>query len=85
MANPVVIDLTTGGAPLYICIKVDERVRPAERFKPEVASLNGGSMDFGLFPMLNRLTAAGNMTAEACQAATAIFAIARYMMRKRIL
>jgi len=46
-----VINLTTGGAPY---MKVDERVRPAERFKPEVASLNMGSMNFGLFPMLDR-------------------------------
>jgi uncharacterized protein (DUF849 family) len=35
-----VINLTTGGAPY---MKVDERVRPAERFKPELASLNMGS------------------------------------------
>jgi 3,5-dioxohexanoate:acetyl-CoA acetone transferase len=33
---------------------VDERVRPAAHFKPEVASLNMGSMNFGLFPMLQR-------------------------------
>jgi uncharacterized protein (DUF849 family) len=46
-----VINLTTGGAPY---MTVDERVRPAERFKPEVASLNMGSMNFGLFPMLKR-------------------------------
>ena len=46
-----VINLTTGGAPY---MKVDERVRPAERFKPEVASLNMGSMNFGLYPMLDR-------------------------------
>jgi uncharacterized protein (DUF849 family) len=46
-----VINLTTGGAPY---MKVDERVQPAARFKPEVASLNMGSMNFGLFPMLNR-------------------------------
>jgi uncharacterized protein (DUF849 family) len=46
-----IINLTTGGAPY---MKVDERVRPAERFKPEVASLNMGSMNFGLFPMLDR-------------------------------
>jgi uncharacterized protein (DUF849 family) len=46
-----VINLTTGGAPY---MKVDERVRPAERFRPEVASLNMGSMNFGLYPMLNR-------------------------------
>jgi uncharacterized protein (DUF849 family) len=33
---------------------VTERVRPAEVWKPEVASLNMGSMNFGLFPMLKR-------------------------------
>jgi uncharacterized protein (DUF849 family) len=29
-------------------------VRPAEKWKPEIASLNMGSMNFGLFPMLKR-------------------------------
>jgi len=33
---------------------VEERVRPAAHYKPEVASLNMGSMNFGLYPMLNR-------------------------------
>ena len=46
-----VINLTTGGGPHML---VAERVRPAAVFKPEVASLNMGSMNFGLFPMLNR-------------------------------
>ena len=46
-----VINITTGGAPT---MSVEERMRPAEVFKPEVASLNMGSMNFGLFPMLNR-------------------------------
>ena len=46
-----VINLTTGGAPY---MTIEERVRPAAAFKPEVASLNMGSMNFGLFPMLNR-------------------------------
>ncbi len=46
-----VVNLTTGGAPF---MTVDERVRPAATFKPEVASLNMGSMNFGLFPMLAR-------------------------------
>jgi uncharacterized protein (DUF849 family) len=36
---------------------VAERVRPAAVYKPEVASLNMGSMNFGLFPMLNRFKA----------------------------
>ena len=47
----VVINLTTGGSPY---MSVEERIRPATMFKPEVASLNMGSMNFGLFPMLNR-------------------------------
>lgn len=46
-----VVNLTTGGAPY---MTVEERVKPALTFKPEVASLNMGSMNFGLFPMLNR-------------------------------
>lgn len=46
-----VINLTTGGAPW---MSVQERIRPAARFQPEVASLNMGSMNFGLFPMLKR-------------------------------
>lgn len=33
---------------------VKERMMPAAVFKPEVASLNMGSMNFGLYPMLNR-------------------------------
>jgi uncharacterized protein (DUF849 family) len=47
----VVINITTGGAPTML---VEERVKPAAAFKPEVASLNMGSMNFGLYPMLNR-------------------------------
>ena len=46
-----VVNITTGGAPT---MTVEERVRPAATFKPEVASLNMGSMNFGLFPMLGR-------------------------------
>ncbi|HVE48623.1 MAG TPA: 3-keto-5-aminohexanoate cleavage protein [Casimicrobiaceae bacterium] len=50
-ASNVVVNLTTGGAPTML---VQERVRPALEFKPEVASLNMGSMNFGLYEMLNR-------------------------------
>ncbi|CUH34726.1 3-keto-5-aminohexanoate cleavage enzyme [Jannaschia seosinensis] len=46
-----VLNLTTGGSPH---MTVEERMRPAAELKPEVASLNMGSMNFGLFPMLNR-------------------------------
>jgi uncharacterized protein (DUF849 family) len=35
-------------------MSVEERIKPAALFKPEVASLNMGSMNFGLFPMLKR-------------------------------
>jgi uncharacterized protein (DUF849 family) len=35
---------------------VAERMRPAMEFKPELASLNMGSMNFGLYPMLDRFT-----------------------------
>jgi uncharacterized protein (DUF849 family) len=47
----VVVNLTTGGSPF---MAVTERVAPAAVWKPEVASLNMGSMNFGLFPMLRR-------------------------------
>lgn len=46
-----VINITTGGSPH---MTVEERMKPAMTFKPEVASLNMGSMNFGLFPMLER-------------------------------
>ena len=47
----VVINITTGGAPTML---VAERLVPVATFKPEVASLNMGSMNLGLYPMLNR-------------------------------
>nr|WP_085091698.1 3-keto-5-aminohexanoate cleavage protein [Azospirillum oryzae] len=46
-----VVNLTSGGSPW---LSVQERVRPAARFKPEVASMNLGTMNLGLFPMLDR-------------------------------
>ncbi len=46
-----VINITTGGAPT---MTIEERLRPCTYFKPEVASLNMGSMNFGLYPMLAR-------------------------------
>lgn len=50
-SSDVVINVTTGGSPY---MSVEERVRPAAVWKPEIASLNMGSMNFGLFPMLKR-------------------------------
>ncbi len=46
-----VVNITTGGSPH---MTVEDRMRPAMAFKPELASLNMGSMNFGLFLMLNR-------------------------------
>ncbi len=50
-STEAVINITTGGSP-HMTVK--ERMRPAATFKPEVASLNMGSMNFGLYPMLER-------------------------------
>ena len=50
-STDAVINLTSGGAPY---MKIEERIQPALTFKPEIASLNIGSMNFGLFPMLER-------------------------------
>lgn len=50
-ASNVVINLTTGGAPTML---VEERLQPALKLKPEVASLNMGSMNFGLYEMIPR-------------------------------
>ncbi len=44
-----VINITTGGSPY---MRVEERVLPAAMLKPELASLNMGSMNFGLFHLV---------------------------------
>ena len=49
--SDAVINITTGGAPTML---VEERAGPAAHFAPEVASLNMGTMNFGLYPMLKR-------------------------------
>ena len=46
-----VLNLTSGGSPT---MTIEERIQPSLKFSPEVASLNMGSMNFGLYPMLNR-------------------------------
>src|SRR5437870_6449403 len=50
-ACDVVINFTTGGAPT---MSIEERLQPALKLKPEVASLNMGSMNFGLYEMIGR-------------------------------
>jgi uncharacterized protein (DUF849 family) len=49
----VVINITTGGGH---GMTVEERTRAARTFKPELCSLNMGSMNFGLFPVLERVS-----------------------------
>lgn len=46
-----IINITTGGSP---AMTVEERLQPALQLAPEVASLNMGSMNFGLHPLLNK-------------------------------
>src|SRR5436309_12861059 len=48
-----VINITTGGGH---GMTVEERTLAARTFKPELCSLNMGSMNFGLFPVLDRVT-----------------------------
>ena len=50
-ATGAVINITTGGSPY---MTVAERVAPAATFQPELASLNMGSMNFAIFPLLNK-------------------------------
>ncbi len=50
-ASDVVLNFTTGGAAT---MSIEERLQPALQLKPEVASLNMGSMNFGLYEMLGR-------------------------------
>ena len=49
-----IVNITTGGSPF---MTVEERVVPAAHFAPELASLNMGSMNFGLYGMLERYPA----------------------------
>ena len=46
-----VLNVTTGGSPY---MSVQERVAPAATFAPELASLNMGSINFGLYPLLRK-------------------------------
>ena len=46
-----IINISTGGGP---GMSVDERIAAAMRAQPEMASLNMGSMNFGLFPLLDK-------------------------------
>ncbi|GIS17026.1 MAG: hypothetical protein CM15mP117_24580 [Alphaproteobacteria bacterium] len=43
-ATSAAINITTGGSPY---MRVEEQLKPAEMFKPEVASLNMGQLILG--------------------------------------
>jgi len=50
-ACDVVVNVTTGGSQT---MTVEERMQPALQLEPELASLNMGTMNFGLYEMLPR-------------------------------
>ena len=50
-ATDAVINITTGGSSL---MTLEERLAAPLRAEPEMCSLNMGSMNFGLFPMLDK-------------------------------
>ena len=52
-ATPAVINITTGGGPR---MSLEERLRAAVHFKPELCSLNMGSMNFAFFPAAKRIS-----------------------------
>jgi uncharacterized protein (DUF849 family) len=47
----IVICISTGGGS---GMTVEERVAPVKLYKPELASLNAGSINFALFPLISR-------------------------------
>lgn len=51
--SDVVICITTGGSPM---MTIDERMSAVRKFKPELASVNMGSFNFGMFPMKDKIS-----------------------------
>jgi uncharacterized protein (DUF849 family) len=51
-ATDAVINITTGGAP---GMTMDERLAAPEAYSPEMTSLNMGTINVGLFPILEKL------------------------------
>src|SRR6266567_3982527 len=50
-STDAVINITTGGSPT---MAVEERLAGVMKLSPEMCSLNMGSMNFGLYPMVAR-------------------------------
>ncbi len=48
---PAIVCITTGGG---MGMTLEQRVAPVTTYKPELASCNAGSMNWGLFPVLGR-------------------------------
>lgn len=51
-STDAVINITTGGSPT---MSVEDRLKAAARFQPEMCSLNMGSMNFAIFPAAARV------------------------------
>lgn len=50
----IILCLTTGGDPTTMTL--EQRLRPVTEFKPELASFNGGSFNFALHPLAEKIT-----------------------------
>jgi uncharacterized protein (DUF849 family) len=50
-ACDAVLNISTGGSSV---MSLDQRLAPARTAEPEMCSLNMGSMNFGIFPLLDR-------------------------------
>ena len=50
--SDVIINITTGGAPT---MTPEERMVGVKKFRPELASINMGSINFGLFHMMDKI------------------------------
>ncbi|MEM7630998.1 MAG: 3-keto-5-aminohexanoate cleavage protein [Pseudomonadota bacterium] len=50
-STDAVINITTGGAPTML---IADRIKAAERFSPEMCSLNMGSLNFAFHPLAGR-------------------------------
>lgn len=51
-STDAVVNITTGGAAT---MRVEERLAAAQRFRPEMCSLNMGSLNFAFFPAAQRI------------------------------
>ena len=50
--SDAIINITTGGAPT---MTPEERMVGVKKFRPELASINMGSFNFGLFPVMDKI------------------------------